>query len=157
MGLLGIFVSIQYVASVHSSNQQGEALRSMLAETIIKGIQFDETPLEEAIERIHAAAFSENAFFRSVDFEIHGVPPDTPITLDLRAGREMPVAEALRYTSAIAISQFTIRKNEVWIVPLHFDSRPYLIQLLENSRLYFQRKFKHWREVIRDPSAQPIE
>jgi hypothetical protein len=141
--LLVAALSCYVLAEVWLSVQEARVER-ILSETEISGIDFDQTPLVEALEAlnrkvaegnpsaprslIHLEIRPERIRTKEADFsemardfgwdpaDKYWVNPETKITLKLE--HPVPAAEATRYTAALATSRYYIVGSKIIIGPV---------------------------------------
>lgn len=136
-------------------SHQRDALERRLRDTVIESLQFDETPVSEAIDEI-ASKFAASNSNSSAKIELHTeVSRNISITMSLQ---DVTTYDALLYTASIAQCAFVHDNRAAIVGPFHtpLGHRRSLYEKL-STKLHLIREDLFWRfnrnSDIPDPFA----
>jgi len=120
--ILATLLTLPAIAIFHKIriNRGRDILGYHLQTAIVAEIDFQETPLSEAVQILLAKLRLADPYFENCEFRIDDDLLNSPITLRLT---DVPAITCLKYTTASSMGRYTLRPNEVIIGTLHSNHR----------------------------------
>ena len=149
-----VLVLATYIYYVRLQAEKDAIYRRVLNLPTIN-INFQQTPILEALEEIHAKACESDPLFKNIPFRVEGINSTIPISLRMKnAG----YYEALKYSSSLAGADWQVRPEEVIICPRHFDARDPIERLFDGIFVWIgHRKYEieeSWNRKKRLPAPK---